>query len=556
VEAYVPALERSDDAPGFLKISACCKHYAAYSLEDYGDVDRHDYDATVSDLDFADTYLPAFEACASKDKAAASSMMCSYNSINGVPSCANNYILKDLARDTWGFEGYITSDCGAVDDVYSPHNYSPTPSDTVKDVLTATMDTDCGGFIQDHMEDAVNDGTVSMELVDGALTNLLKVQFRLGMFEPNGTPFDEISEKDVDTYYHRQLALDAARQGMVLLKNDGKALPLQRQSTVALIGPHAQSTEDLQGNYFGTAPYIISPEAGLSESAKVAVEAGCDIQSDDVSRFDAAVKLVAGADTVVLAVGINQDIEAEGRDRYSIALPGVQMQLIEAVLTEAEAQKKPVVLAYFGGGASCLGLYATDDRVSAIVAAGYSGQSSGTALTETLFGDVGFSGRLTHTYHRGDYVNETDFLDMGFRPVEDGLNNGRTYRFYRGDAVVYEFGHGLSYTDFEYTATSIDGLSVELQITNVGGVAAPHSTLAFVRSQDESVSANPIKSLRAFERAANIEPGESAVFKFDFSKEDFGVYGVDGEWIQGTGQWVVSFDEGNGDTLEVTVVVE
>ena len=158
-------------------------------------------------------------------------MMCSYNAINGVPSCANGDILNKKARQEWGFEGYITSDCGAVDDVYSPHDYSPTPSETIRDVLTATMDSDCGGFITEHMEDAVNDGTVSMDLVDAALTNLLKVQFRLGMFEAE-RPFADITpDTSIDTAEHRQLALDAARQGMVLLKNDG-VLPLGKGGKV------------------------------------------------------------------------------------------------------------------------------------------------------------------------------------------------------------------------------------------------------------------------------------------------------------------------------------
>jgi len=549
----VPALEHSASSP-FLKISACCKHYAAYSLEAYDDVDRHNFNANVTDVDFADTYLPAFKSCAGKDKAAASSMMCSYNAINGVPSCANGEILNKLAREKWGFEGYITSDCGAVDDVYSPHDYSPTPAETIRDVLTATMDSDCGGFITEHMEDAYNDGTVSEELIDAALTNLLKVQFRLGMFEKE-KPFADITPANsVDTYQHRQLALEAARQGMTLLKNEHNVLPLKKDSVhVGLVGPHAQSTNDLQGNYFGVAPFLVSPEGGLQEFSTVTTSRGCDINSDDTTGFDDAVKVVSKVDTVVLAVGINQDIEAEGLDRYSISLPGMQADFVEAILTEAAAQEKPVVLVYIGGGGSCLGMYSADPRVSSIVAAGYSGQSGGTALAETMFGEVGFSGRLTHTYHRGDYVNETDFLDMNMRSDDKSL--GRTYRFYRGDAIVYPFGTGLSLTDFEYKVDKVDGLTVELEVTNVGNSVSDHTVLAFVKSQDESVIMNPIKSLKGFDRVANLTPGKSETMKFQFAKEDFGVYDEDGEWVQGVGEWVIAFDKGNGETLEVKMAV-
>jgi len=215
VKSYVPALQHDktvDPEGDFLQISACCKHYAAYSLENYGGIDRFHFDSNITDQDFADVYFPPFEACASKDQAAASSIMCSYNAVNGVPSCASKWLMTDKARGEWAFDGYITSDCGATDDVISAHHYFDTTSETVKGTLEAGMDSDCGGFMESHLAESVENGTVSMDLVDTALTNLLKVQFRLGMFDnddkPN--PYASISKDAIDTAGHRQLALEVS----------------------------------------------------------------------------------------------------------------------------------------------------------------------------------------------------------------------------------------------------------------------------------------------------------------------------------------------------------
>ncbi len=550
VEYYVPALEgKAEGASDHLKISACCKHYAAYSFEQVGDLSRHQFDANVSDIDFADTYLPAFESCASKDKAAASSIMCSYNAINGVPSCANSYILSDIARDKWGFEGYITSDCGAVDDVYSPswggHDYAPDPSTAVLDVLGASMDSDCGNFLKEHLEHAVNDGTVSMDLVDRALTNLFTVQFRLGMFDKE-TPYDSLDHSSVDTPEHRELALDAARQGMVLLKNKNQALPLSPNRKVGVIGPHYNASTDLQGNYQGVAPFLSTPLSAISSRAQVSSIDGCDINSTDTSRIAAAEKIVENVDTVVLVVGINESIESEGLDRSSIGLPGVQTQLIEAVLTQASIYNKPVCIVYIGGGASDLSAYANDDRVSAIISAGYSGQSGGEALAEVIFGEIVPSGRLTQTFHSNAFVDETDFLSMDFRP--SSRTKGRTYRFYRGENVVYEFGTGLSYTSFDYEVVSVEDLKVALKVTNVGKVPAAHSILAFVLSQDDTDTINPMKKLRAFERVW-VEAGETITLDFEFTSEDFALADKDGSWISAQGVWEVQFEDGAGNMV-------
>ena len=181
VSNYVPGLQYDKNEKNVLKVSACCKHYAAYSLENYENVDRHHFDAIVTAQDMTDTFLPGFEACISPDRGGASCVMCSYNSINGVPSCANQELLGQT-RDKWNFDGYITSDCGATEDIYSNHHYAKTPQQSVAQSLLAGMDMDCGRWFSLHLADTIEDGThgVSIADVDEALRHLFTVHMRLG----------------------------------------------------------------------------------------------------------------------------------------------------------------------------------------------------------------------------------------------------------------------------------------------------------------------------------------------------------------------------------------
>merc|ERR1712137_1064968 len=204
--------------PNYIKASSCLKHFAAYNLENWGGADRHHFDAKVTEQDLADTYYPPFEAGVKKGKA--SGMMCSYNSVNGVPSCANKPMLNGVARGEWGFDGYITSDCGAVNDVFAKHQYETDADKVSKLVLEAGMDSDCGGFLGGHMQSSINAGVTTKADYDAALTNMFRVRMRLGHFDPAASqPYMQYGVDRINTPAHQQLALEAARQGIVLLKS-------------------------------------------------------------------------------------------------------------------------------------------------------------------------------------------------------------------------------------------------------------------------------------------------------------------------------------------------
>lgn len=416
---FVRGMQEGEDER-YLKTSACCKHFAAYSVENlYNGTHRHNFDAHVTKQDMADTYLPAFEACVVKGKASA--LMCSYNSINGVPACADAGLLTGVAREGWGFEGYVTSDCGAISDIWKRHNYTDSPEGACAVALQAGCDLDCSTFYAEHCPMAMAQGLINEGDLDRALGHLLRVQFRLGLFDSlEEQVYTKYGLEMVNSEEHQMLALEAARQGMVLLKNKDGVLPLsvstgvenededeevaaaladerdlvktailrrrerllhrgQRggaSSSMAVIGPHANAKDALLGNYMGVPPFIISPVEGLRKYVPTAVLVeGCGINStlpgDQMTAAEAAAR---AADVIVLVLGLDLSIENEGLDRTSIVLPAPQVELAGRVLEAAEEGGKRVVVVLIAGGAMDVGFLKEDGRVAAMVFAGYPGK--------------------------------------------------------------------------------------------------------------------------------------------------------------------------------------
>lgn len=448
--AFTGSFQGGGSFPKYLKASSCCKHYSAYDLEDWEGVDRHHFNAVVSKQDQNDTYFPAFQSCVQRGQV--SSIMCSYNAVNGVPSCVNSDLLNGQLRQDWGFEGYITSDCQAVDDVKNAHHYTTSNDSTIVDSLSAGMDSDCGNFFENHLGGCIADGTCSNSVLDPALENLFGVQFRLGLFDPlENQPYSKLGVSDINTPKHQQLALEAAEQGIVLLKNDPIVLPLNpsKGEKMAVVGPNANATETLLGNYEGNAPYRITVFEGVSRFVTDPVyEPGCaNVNCGSTDQFSSAAQAAENADCVILVVGLDQTVEKEGLDRYDISLPGEQEALIEVV---ASAAKKPIILVVMGGGCVDLSAAKANKNVGAILWTGYPGQSGGNAIARTLFGLNVPSGRLTQTFYPSSFVHEVSMFDMGMRPNPGTGNPGRGYRFYTGKPI-FAFGAGMSYSKFTYS---------------------------------------------------------------------------------------------------------
>ncbi|XP_026446958.1 probable beta-D-xylosidase 7 [Papaver somniferum] len=432
-----------------LQASACCKHFTAYDLDNWNGTNRFVFNAQVSLQDLADTYQPPFRSCIEEGKA--SGIMCAYNRVNGIPSCADFDLLSETARGAWGFNGYITSDCDAVSIIYDDQGYAKTPEDAVRDVLKAGMDVNCGSYLQKHTKSAVQQKILGESDIDRALSNLFTTRMRLGLFngDPIQQPYGDISPKQVCSPDHQGLALEAARSGIVLLKNSANRLPLSKATTktLAVIGPNANTTKTLLGNYFGPPCKSITPlEAFKSYVRDISYTPGCDsVACNSSVSFEEAVKLATLADTVILVMGLDQTQERESHDRVDLVLPGKQQNLITTV---AKAAKKPVVLVILSGGPVDISFAKHDGNIGSIIWAGYPGEAGGIALSEIMFGDHNPGGRLPMTWYPQDFI-KIPMTDMRMRPNPTSGYPGRTYRFYTGENV-FKFGYGLSYSKYVY----------------------------------------------------------------------------------------------------------
>uniref|UniRef100_A0A2P2K830 Uncharacterized protein MANES_02G154700 n=3 Tax=Rhizophora mucronata TaxID=61149 RepID=A0A2P2K830_RHIMU len=436
---------------GHLQASACCKHFTAYDLDNWKGVNRFVFDARVTGQDLADTYQPPFQSCVQQGEA--SGIMCAYSRVNGIPSCADFNLLSKTARGNWGFHGYITSDCDAVSIMYDDQGYARSPEDAVANALKAGMDLNCGTYLQNHTKAAVEQRKLPEAEIDRALHNLFTIRMRLGLFDGNPAeqPLGKIGPDQVCSAEHQILALEAARNGIVLLKNSARLLPLQQSKTVSLavVGPNANSAQTLLGNYAGPPCKSITPLQALQTYVKdVKYHPACDSVQCSSASVQNAVDIAKEVDYVVLIMGLDQTQEREGLDRVDLVLPRGQEELITGV---AKAAKNPVVLVLLSGGPIDVSFAKHDKNIGSILWAGYPGEAGGIAIAEIIFGDHNPGGRLPMTWYPQEFIN-IPMTDMRLRPESPSGYPGRTYRFYNGQ-TVFEFGHGLSYSKYSYELT-------------------------------------------------------------------------------------------------------
>jgi beta-glucosidase len=450
--AFVKGIQGDD--PNYMLAMACAKHYAVHSGPE---PDRHRFDAQVSESDLFDTYLPQFERVVREGKVAG--VMGAYNSVNGVPCCANPFLLNDLLRKQWGFEGYVVSDCDAIHDIWGTgqHHYVTTSEEAAAAAIKAGCNLCCGGDYNALVR-AVQKKLVTEKEIDQALAYTLWTRFRLGLFDPaDKNPYSRIGMDQNDTAEHQELALKIARQSLVLLKNDG-VLPLDRSKLkrIAVIGPNGNSTSMLHGNYHGSASHPVSILNGIRQLAGTNVEVtfamGCPVttktergtapwsgQDNNTTRPTSELKAealsqAANADLIIFVGGITPAQEGEMFDRDAIELPEVQEQLVQALY----AIGKPLVMVDCSG--SAIALAWEDEHLPAILQAWYPGEEGGRAVGEVLFGNVNPSGHLPVTFYRAT-ADLPAFTDYSMA--------NRTYRYFQGKPL-YAFGHGLSYTTFDF----------------------------------------------------------------------------------------------------------
>ena len=518
IENLIPGLQGGLDDPEHKQIIATCKHYAVYDIE----TNRYSNNLDPTQQDLAEYYLAPFKTCV-RD-VAVGSIMCAYNAVDGIPSCASKYLLQALLREAWNFSSpynYVTSDCDAVADIYDSHNFVDSYDAGAAVALNAGTDLDCGTTYLDLNASVAMNMTTEAN-IDRALTRLYNALFSIGYFDGD-SPFGTLNWSDVSTPESQSLAYEAAVEGMTLLKNDG-TLPVGRNiSTVAVVGPWANATTQMQGNYYGNAPYLKSPlEAFQSQWAKVQYVNGTGINSTDTSGFAAAVAAAQSADLTIYLGGIDTTIEAEGMDRTSIVWPGNQLDLIAQLATSS----KELVVIQFGGGQVDDTVLLSNKGVNALVWAGYPGQDGGYAVLDVLVGTKSIAGRLPVTQYPADYTSIVTKYEMDLRP--NGSYPGRTYKWYTS-APVFQFGYGLHYTNFSFTwsatpetsydinslvSSSTDAykdvslfFEVAADVVNVGGeanLASDYVGLLFLSTTNAGPAPYPNKSLISYARAHGI----------------------------------------------------
>ncbi|XP_022854516.1 probable beta-D-xylosidase 5 [Olea europaea var. sylvestris] len=401
----------------------------------------------VTPQDLEDTFQPPFKSCV--EEGHVSSVMCSYNRVNGIPTCADPNLLKGVIRDKWGLDGYIASDCDSIEVYYDSINYTATPEDAVALALKAGLNMNCGDFLGRYTENAVKLNKVDESTVDQALIYNYIVLMRLGFFDgdPKMLPFGKLGPSDVCTEDHKMLGVEAAKQGIVLLENNG-ILPLSKNDTknLAVIGPNANVTSTMLSIYAGVPCQYTTPLQGLQNYVpSFRYEPGCsDVGCNDDSQIEAAANAAAASDVVIIVVGLDQSIEREGLDRVNLTLPGFQEKLVNEV---ANSTNGSVILVVMSASPVDISFAKKNSKIGAILWVGYPGQDGGSAIAQILFGDYNPGGRSPFTWYPQEYVDKVPMTDMNMRPNASKNFPGRTYRFYNGKAI-YEFGHGLSYTTF------------------------------------------------------------------------------------------------------------
>ncbi|KAI3410324.1 Fn3_like domain-containing protein [Psidium guajava] len=457
------ALETPGEDPFVVGTYAVNYHYAAYDLDNWMRVDRFHFDARVHEQDMVETFLRPFEMCVKNGDV--SSVMCSYNRVDGIPTCADPNLLKDKIRGEWDLHGYIVSDCDSIEVMVDNHKFlSDTNEDAVARTLKAGLDLDCGDYYTNFTVGAVAQGKVGEREIDRSLKHLYVVLMRLGFFD--GSPkYKSLGKNDVCSKANIELAAQAAREGIVLLTNENRTLPLssRKVKTLAVVGPHANATEAMIGNYAGVPCRFIAPVDGFARYGKVKYKTGCgDVACKNESLVFPAMEAAKRADATIILAGLDLSVESEGLDRTDLLLPGYQTQLINQV---AEVAKGPVVLVILSAGGVDISFAKENSKIGAILWAGYPGEEGGQAIADVVFGTYNPGGRLPLTWHTADYADMLPMTSMQLRPVSSLGYPGRTYKFFKG-SVVYPFGHGLSYTRFNYSLASAKR-SVNIAMANL-----------------------------------------------------------------------------------------
>lgn len=507
---------------------ATLKHFIAYGTTEGG---QNGNPTFLGQRELWENFLPTFKRVID---AGALSIMTSYNSLDGIPSTCNDYLLTDVLHNQWNFRGFVVSDLYSINGMWHTHHVSNTLDEAGVMALKAGVDADLGALAYENLEKALNNGDITIDDIDRACGRILRMKFEMGLFE---NPYVDAkkAKKEVRSEAHRQVALQAAMASVTMLKNDNNTLPLAKTAHVAVIGPNADNRYNQLGDYTspqddGNVKTVLDGIRQKIGTANVEYVKGCAVRDTTESDIKAAVKAAERADVIVVCVGgssardfktsykdtgaavadasVVSDMDCgEGFDRATLSLLGDQQRLLECL----KATGKPMIVVYIEGRP--LDKTWAADNADALLTAYYPGQEGGTAIADVLFGDYNPAGRLPVSVP----------ADIGQIPVYYNKKAPLVHDYVEMSALpLYSFGFGLSYTTFDYSDMKItetgNGWMVECNVTNTGNYDGEEVVQLYIHDEVAS-TVQPLKQLKHFARKM-IRKGETERFCFMLTKDD------------------------------------
>jgi beta-glucosidase len=554
------------------KLVASPKHFAAYGQPESG----RDYNTTdMSEQRLRNLYLPPFKAAID---AGADTAMCSFNAINGVPGCGNDYTMNQILKGEWGFDGFVESDWTAVAEMRACPPKRPDSGECGHGVaadgpgaaalaLNAGVDSEMTStLIRDHGAQLLQQGRISMQRIDDAVRRILRIKFRAGLFE---SPYAPVPPDQAEEQMLRPDAVAAARnaasRSMVLLQNKGGILPLDPSKKTAVIGPLAKNQHDMLGPWWGAGrdTDVVTVFDGINEQSPGAIHAeGCKLSNTEPPHTDPegcgsdagfaeAVAAARAADQVVLALGETREMSGEAAARSTLDLPGRQEELIQAI----KATGKPFAVVLFNGRP--LALENMVDDAPAILEAWFPGVQAGPAVADVVFGKVNPGGKLPVSFPRrvGQVPIYYNHEPTG-RPCNPDVKWNARHRDIPSCSPLFVFGYGLSYTTFEVsnlrlsssTVSKNGSLEASVTVKNTGSRKGDEVVQLYIHDPVATIS-QPVRRLRGFERVT-LNPGETRTVTFTLDKSDFGFYDNRGKFVVEPGQ--IDVYAGNSSSADMT----
>jgi beta-glucosidase len=536
-------------------VMACVKHFAAYGAavggRDYNSVD-------MSERMLWETYLPPFKAALD---AGAATFMNSFNDLNGIPATGNAYLQRDILKGKWNFQGFIVSDWGSIGEMVA-HGYSKDLKNAAYSAITAGSDMDMeSNAYRYNLAELVKEGKVSIDLIDDAVKRILRKKFELGLFDdPYRYSDRKREEKELNNPENRKAALDVAKKSIVLLKNENETLPLSKNlKTIAFIGPMVKEYKANMGFWAVDLPevnynkWIVSQWDGLQnkvgKNTKLLYAKGCEVDGDNRDGFTEAVATAKQADVVILSIGERHDMSGEAKSRSDLHLPGVQEDLVKAML----ATGKPVVI-LLNAGRPLVFNY-TADNAPAILYTWWLGTEAGNAIADVLFGDYNPSGKLPMTFPRevGQIPLYYNYFNTGRpAPNDDATGYVSSYIDLK-NSPKFPFGYGLSYTKYNYSYLKLssvkmkntESIKVTFQLSNIGKVAGEEVVQLYLQDKFGSV-VRPVLELKDFQKV-KLNAGESKTIEFTIDKEKLSFYNDKLEWNTEPGDFEVMIGASSAD---------